>query len=79
MIRIGIVGTNWITERLLEAAKCDGELETIVQDIISRHHGMIDVSSKQAQGFSGSFKSHYQHNQTRFTLYLPFSQPSADR
>jgi len=52
---------------------------SIVQDIISRHHGMIDVSSKQAQGFSGSFKSHYQHNQTRFTLYLPFSQPSADR
>lgn len=52
---------------------------SIVQDIISRHHGMIDVISKQAQGFSGSFKSHYQHNQTRFTLYLPFSQPSADR
>ena len=52
---------------------------SIVQDIISRHHGMIDVSSKQAQDFSGSFKSHYQHNQTRFTLYLPFSQPSADR
>ena len=52
---------------------------SIVQDIISRHHGMIDVSSKQAQGFSSSFKSHYQHNQTRFTLYLPFSQPSADR
>lgn len=52
---------------------------SIVQDIISHHHGMIDVSSKQAQGFSGSFKSHYQHNQTRFTLYLPFSQPSADR
>lgn len=52
---------------------------SIVQDIISRHHGMIDVSSKQSQGFSGSFKSHYQHNQTRFTLYLPFSQPSADR
>jgi len=52
---------------------------SIVQDIISRHHGMIDVSSKQAQGFSDNFKSHYQHNQTRFTLYLPFSQPSADR
>lgn len=52
---------------------------SIVQDIISRHHGMIDVSSKQAQGFSGSFKSHYQHNQTRFTLYLPFSQPRTDR
>lgn len=52
---------------------------SIVQDIISRHHGMIDVSSKQAQGFSSSFKSPYQHNQTSFTLYLPFSQPSADR
>ena len=52
---------------------------SIVQDIISRHHGMIDVSSKQAQGFSDNFKSHYQHNQTSFTLYLPFSQPSADR
>lgn len=52
---------------------------SIVQDIISRHHGMIDVSSKQAQGFSGRFKSHYQRNQTSFTLYLPFSQPSADR
>ncbi|MGP5313882.1 two-component system sensor histidine kinase NtrB [Psychrobacter faecalis] len=52
---------------------------SIVQDIISRHHGMIDVSSKQAQGFSDNFKSHYQHNQTRFTLYLPFSQPSTDR
>nr|WP_313974315.1 ATP-binding protein [uncultured Psychrobacter sp.] len=52
---------------------------SIVQDIISRHHGMIDVSSHQAQSFSNSSKHSYQHNQTCFTLYLPFSQPSADR
>lgn len=52
---------------------------SIVQDIISRHHGMIDVSSHQAQSFSDSSKHSYQHNQTCFTLYLPFSQPSADR
>ena len=52
---------------------------SIVQDIISRHHGMIDVSSHQAQSFSDSSKNSYQHNQTCFTLYLPFSQPSADR
>lgn len=52
---------------------------SIVQDIISRHHGMIDVSSHQAQSFSASSKHSYQHNQTCFTLYLPFSQPSADR
>lgn len=36
----------------------------IVQDIISRHHGMIDVSSVRGQ--------------TRFTVYLPFSQPAPD-
>ncbi|WP_296237370.1 two-component system sensor histidine kinase NtrB [Psychrobacter sp. UBA5136] len=51
---------------------------SIVQDIISRHHGMIDVSSHQAQSFSDSSKHGYQHNQTCFTLYLPFSQPSTD-
>ncbi len=34
---------------------------SIVQDIVSRHHGMIDVSSV--------------HDETRFTLYLPFTQP----
>lgn len=34
----------------------------IVQDIISRHHGMIDVSSVRGQ--------------TRFTVYLPFLQPA---
>ncbi|WP_350558871.1 ATP-binding protein [Psychrobacter sp. CAL346-MNA-CIBAN-0220] len=34
----------------------------IVQDIISRHHGMIDVSSLRGQ--------------TRFTVYLPFTQPA---
>ena len=38
---------------------------SIVQDIISHHHGMIDVSStEEAHG-----------RQTRFTLYLPFTQP----
>ncbi len=35
---------------------------SIVQDIISRHHGMIDVSSSQDPD----------HRYTRFTLYLPF-------
>jgi len=41
---------------------------SIVQDIISHHHGMIDVSStKEASD-----------NQTRFTLYLPFTQPIAE-
>ena len=35
---------------------------SIVQDIISHHRGMIDVSSTQVQG----------QQQTRFTLYLPF-------
>jgi len=35
---------------------------SIVQDIISHHRGMIDVSSTQVQG----------EQQTRFTLYLPF-------
>jgi two-component system nitrogen regulation sensor histidine kinase GlnL len=34
----------------------------IVQDIINRHHGMIDVSSVRGQ--------------THFTVYLPFSQPA---
>ncbi|MEN2750623.1 ATP-binding protein [Psychrobacter sp. FBL11] len=42
---------------------------SIVQDIISRHHGMIDVSSTQ-------FKDDNQNRQTRFTLYLPFNQPA---
>ncbi|MGM8898034.1 MULTISPECIES: two-component system sensor histidine kinase NtrB [unclassified Psychrobacter] len=44
---------------------------SIVQDIISRHHGMIDVSSIQ-------FKDDNQNRQTRFTLYLPFNQPALD-
>ena len=44
---------------------------SIVQDIISRHHGMIDVSSTQ-------FKNDNQNRQTRFTLYLPFDQPALD-
>lgn len=38
---------------------------SIVQDILSRHHGMIEVHSKQ----------HKSGNSTCFTLYLPFSQP----
>lgn len=41
---------------------------SIVQDIISHHHGMIDVSS--TEGTNGK--------QTRFTLYLPFHQPTHD-
>ncbi|WP_299189161.1 ATP-binding protein [uncultured Psychrobacter sp.] len=44
---------------------------SIVQDIISRHHGMIDVSSTAT-------KNHNQHKQTQFTLYLPFNQPVLD-
>ena len=40
---------------------------SIVQDIISRHHGMIDVSSAQSD-------THHTR-QTQFALYLPFSQP----
>ncbi len=39
----------------------------IVQDIISRHHGMIDVSSEQLPNAYT----------TSFTLYLPFTQPIA--
>lgn len=38
---------------------------SIVQDILSRHHGMVEVSSKQ----------HENGNLTCFTLYLPFTQP----
>ncbi|MDN3453799.1 MULTISPECIES: ATP-binding protein [unclassified Psychrobacter] len=41
---------------------------SIVQDIISHHHGMIDVSSTEA----------LEDKQTRFTLYLPFTQPITD-
>ena len=48
---------------------------SIVQDIISRHHGMIDVSSTQLQNPSGGFKKNDNNSQTRFTLYLPFQQP----
>lgn len=40
----------------------------IVQDIVSRHHGMIEVSSQP-------MKDNYE---TRFILYLPFTQPTAD-
>lgn len=44
---------------------------SIVQDIISRHHGMIDVGSTQPKDDS-------QERQTRFSLYLPFNQPSLE-
>lgn len=43
---------------------------SIVQDIISRHHGMINVDSQQAIPLSPN------DNMTRFTVYLPFSQPA---
>ena len=48
---------------------------SIVQDIISRHHGMIDVSSNSSQSDNPSYN--YNNSQTRFTLYLPFQQPIA--
>lgn len=54
---------------------------SIVQDIISRHHGMIDVSSNQSQRVSTDTNANNKsshHNQTRFTLYLPFHQPIAE-
>ena len=37
----------------------------IVQDIVSRHHGMIEVSSQPI----------HDNSETSFTLYLPFTQP----
>ena len=49
---------------------------SIVQDIISRHHGMIDVSSNSSQSDNPSYN--YNNSQTRFTLYLPFQQPIAE-
>lgn len=51
---------------------------SIVQDIVSRHHGMIDVSSTQAQSANTNTNpdnKNSHHGQTRFTLYLPFHQP----
>ncbi|WP_201609569.1 two-component system sensor histidine kinase NtrB [Psychrobacter immobilis] len=48
---------------------------SIVQDIISRHHGMIDVSSNSSQSDNPSYN--YNNSQTRFTLYVPFQQPIA--
>lgn len=53
---------------------------SIVQDIISCHHGMIDVSSNQAQSANPNSNPSYNYNnsQTRFTLYLPFKQPATD-
>ena len=41
---------------------------SIVQEIISHHHGMIEVNSKKEQD----------NRQTKFTLYLPFTQPNAE-
>ena len=50
---------------------------SIVQDIISRHHGMIDVSSNASQRDNSIYNPIYNDNnsQTRFTIYLPFQQP----
>ncbi|MBO1529910.1 two-component sensor histidine kinase [Psychrobacter sp. F1192] len=42
---------------------------SVVQDIINRHHGMIDVSTTQSA--SDTYDC-----QTCFTLYLPFAQPA---
>ena len=47
---------------------------SIVQDIISRHHGMIDVSSTPSQRADAKYKN-ISNSQTRFILYLPFNQP----
>ena len=47
---------------------------SIVQDIISRHHGMIDVSSTPSQRADAKCKN-ISNSQTRFTLYLPYNQP----
>ena len=47
---------------------------SIAQDIISRHHGMIDVSSTPSQRADAKYKN-ISNSQTRFTLYLPFHQP----
>jgi len=54
---------------------------SIVQDIISRHHGMIDVSSNASQRDNPNYNPIYNpiyndnNSQTRFTIYLPFQQP----
>ena len=50
---------------------------SIVQDIISRHHGMIDVSSNSSQTDNSNYNPIYNDNnsKTRFTIYLPFQQP----
>ena len=56
---------------------------SIVQDIISRHHGMIDVSSNTSQRDNPTYNPIYNpiyndnSSQTRFTIYLPFQQPIA--
>lgn len=59
---------------------------SIAQDIISLHHGMIEVSSNQFPSPNDSRENSYSNcqnhnqsnNQTRFTLYLPFRQPVID-
>ncbi|WP_298910568.1 ATP-binding protein [uncultured Psychrobacter sp.] len=50
---------------------------SIVQDIISRHHGMIDVSSNASQRDNPNYNPicNHRNSQTRFTIYLPFQQP----
>ena len=56
---------------------------SIVQDIISRHHGMIDVSSNASQTDNSNYNPicnpiyNDNNSQTRFTIYLPFQQPIA--
>jgi len=49
---------------------------SIVQDIISHHRGMIDVSSQQSKSLNDSLKNDHNHQHTSFTLYLPFNQPA---
>ena len=68
---IGQIFFPMVTSR----AKGTGLGLSIVQDIISHHHGMIDVSSTQAQNPNDGLKNNPRNSQTCFTLYLPFNQP----
>lgn len=68
---IGQIFFPMVTSR----AKGTGLGLSIVQDIISHHHGMIDVSSTQAQNPNDGLKNNPHTGQTCFTLYLPFNQP----
>lgn len=47
---------------------------SIVQDIVHRHHGMIEVTSDQ--NLAQHSEPYLNLGQTRFTVYLPFEQPS---